>query len=1535
MTVLNGSPLLLREVAAASDDDYQIERSLRFQGTDDAHLTTVNLSHSGNTNQWTWSAWIKRTELTKGVIWGGGEGSDGHDRDGIFFQDDDTIIVYWRQGGTTQELLQTNRVFRDTSAWFHLVWSFDYTNTIQGDTKSKLWINGEQVTDWQHTFDNDVAKRINTVGNAFWLGKTPAGDAVDMLISDAYFVDGLVLNPAAFGKFNDQGAWVAKSFAIPAPNDGTTRSNTVTTGGASLKSATFAPSSGKATNLFNSDGIEYGAWTDGPDNSTAIVTWKPPSDITADCSIRIGLMKLEYVAGATFTINGVDLVDDLFTQTGVAMDGTSATSKWYTAPTRTITAADGITWAKYSSDKEIIVSAIEVDGVLLRDGITDVSTRNNLNDGRVWSDYWTATQGSTAFGYGFEESFDGSISSRTSGNNDSILKWVPPTTITAEKSIELYMYLKGALQGENDFKVNNVSKWTDAHNELGDYQVGWYDIGKTIDATNGIQIGQDSSNDNTCFFYAMRVDGHILIDSTLDNTHNLKFGNTTKRYLGYSEVLNTCTGAQPMYGPGAEDEAKANLVFAMPGYDLNDHSATIKGSGTNKTVTASGNAQVSTDKAKFYGSSIKLDGTGDYLEVADHADFALGSGDFCMECWANWVDASLSGSAQWLFGVFKTSSGQNAWGLRTEADGTLNLYLSNDGGESVTVVGAGLSTTGVIDTVWHHIAAVRNSNTITIYVDGKSVASSSYSAALHDSDQPLLIGRQGHTSTYTQYMNGFIQDIRIYKGAAKYTAAFTPPARTMDHAVHSLVEAGGTEFEFTNLDSNTYKTNIQNASKSGLVVKDKLSSTGAPPSSGDRGQWLVYQNSGTASPITVTYNPPIPTTSEFSIYGGSYNDSSTAWTATVTYTDGTTASNSGSSGSGNWWDRSSFSTSGKSVKSAAVGAVSYANFMGVSADNSNNVVTHVGGQHIDSLVDSPTPYGTESNPTLGGELRGNYPTLNPLAGSLSDILNQGNLGFTNPNSNHKCANATFAFPKTGKYYLEFRAPNSNPTNGSSGVGITNRARGWSGYPGTTAETYWIYSQSDAWYHYPGQDDGNIPGVGDFGDPGKTWQFAIDMDNQKIFIGDGSKWYRKGSGGNTKEDDGNPVTGANPTLSGFSSADEWFFFVEAYDVVLQFNFGQRAFTYTAPTGYKCLCSNNLPDTFSGEAAATVNNPSKFFDVKTYTGTGVDDTDVKGLSFQPDMVWLKRRNAVGVHGLWDVIRGTNILDPSTDSADTAYGTPPAGGYISQFNSDGWRFKNGSTNNTYTHVDGGTYVSMAWDAGTAASGANEAGSLNISSGNQWVNQTAGFSITKYTGPGSGDFTFGHGLNAVPQFLMVKQLDSAGGWICQHKSITLGTGRIVLNTTQTSASNHADIYWNSTAPTNSLITIGDNSNVYDDGGTFICYAWAEIPGYSSFGTYEGNASTDGPFVYTGFLPRFIMMKGIDNERDWVMMDTERDADNVNNFKLYPNGSYIESDSTAGQIDVLSNGFKLRGTHVMNNGSETYIYCAWADQPFKISRAQ
>ena len=358
-------PLLLRRAAAAGDDVYEIKNSLRFNRADTPYL--YKSQTKGDRRQWTWSGWIKKTDLTNSqTLFQGRAGNGVQAAKSLEIQilsGTQLYISFCESGGTTIQWSAENQAFyRDPGAWQHWVIVLDTPNAVANE-RCRVYVNGKKVEAWgtRNTITKSFEYAINESGSHHAIGAHFSGDNVtahfDGYFSDIHFLDGLCLSPAAFGSFDSTGVWNAKAFAIPTPNDGTTWSSTVTTGGASLYDTAFSPGSGKATNLFNSDGIEYGTWagaSSGIDNATGIVTWKPPEDITADSQIRIGFIKIKYTAKGTFTINGKDLLTDMFTQTGVGMSGTNGVSKWCNAPSRTITAADGITWAKYDNNNAVV-----------------------------------------------------------------------------------------------------------------------------------------------------------------------------------------------------------------------------------------------------------------------------------------------------------------------------------------------------------------------------------------------------------------------------------------------------------------------------------------------------------------------------------------------------------------------------------------------------------------------------------------------------------------------------------------------------------------------------------------------------------------------------------------------------------------------------------------------------------------------------------------------------------------------------------------------------------------------------------------------------------------------------------------------------------------------------------------------------------------------------------------------------------------------------------------------------------------------------
>jgi hypothetical protein len=337
-----------------------------------------------------------------------------------------------------------------------------------------------------------------------------------------------------------------------------------------------------------------------------------------------------------------------------------------------------------------------------------------------------------------------------------------------------------------------------------------------------------------------------------------------------------------------------------------------------------------------------------------------------------------------------------------------------------------------------------------------------------------------------------------------------------------------------------------------------------------------------------------------------------------------------------------------------------------------------------------------------------------------------------------------------------------------------------------------------------------------------------------------------------------------------------------------------------------------------AYTTINKPSLYFNTALYTGNGSTQT-VTGVGFQPDFTWLKERSAAGNHKLADVIRGTTkyLSSNLTDAEDTT------GSGIQSWNSDGFSLSNATDIND----NGTTYASWNWKANGVGS-ANTAGTISSTVS---ANTTAGFSIVSYTGNGSSSATVGHGLGVAPSMIILKAragTNAANNWFIYHKN--LSSNNNLMFTTAAQAGTGTFSSGVIATPTSSTIgfTAGSSVvNVNESGTTFVAYCFADVKGFSKFGSYTGNGSTDGTFVYTGFKPAMVIAKRTDSTGNWRIRDNKRSANNVITDVLYPNttGSTITEDDH----DFLSNGFKVRTTGPENNASGgTFIYMAFAESP-------
>jgi hypothetical protein len=556
------------------------------------------------------------------------------------------------------------------------------------------------------------------------------------------------------------------------------------------------------------------------------------------------------------------------------------------------------------------------------------------------------------------------------------------------------------------------------------------------------------------------------------------------------------------------------------------------------------------------------------------------------------------------------------------------------------------------------------------------------------------------------------------------------------------------------------------------------------------------------------------------------------------------------------------------------------------------------GANNDSLVDTPTSYGTDTG--VGAEVRGNYATLNAL--DTANTLSNGNLQLNNPSTGFKGTRGTVGM-SSGKWYFEttFTAI-ASPTNTAPALYKPNSTLNTGGgsygnnyisiveYPANT-----LNITLDGWSSTAYSQAGSLP-------VGTIVGIAFDADSGKIWFSTNGTWLNSG----------NPAAGTGAVYSSIP-AGTYFFGGYAYSTSdqLDFNFGQRAFAYTAPSGFKALVDTNLP-------APTIALSNTAFDTKLYTGNGGTQT-ISGLGFSPDFVWLKGRSVAYSHQLYDQVRGAGkLLNSNLTNAESTVTDN-----LTAFTSTGFTLGNDAG----TNQSSATYVGWAWDAGTTTV-SNSVGSITAS---LRANASSGFSIVGYTGTGSSG-TLGHGLNVKPQLIIVKSRTQARDWLVYHASYG-ATQYMTLNGTGAAAATTSA--WNNTEPTSTVFTIGNAAEINTNGSTNIAYCFAPVSGYSSFGSYTGNGSTDGPLVYTGFRPRWLLTKSSSYADEWRIYDAVRLGYNAVATVLTPGDSQAEG-ATGYPIDLLSNGFKLRGAGgPINESGQTYIYACFAESPLQYSRAR
>ena len=551
------------------------------------------------------------------------------------------------------------------------------------------------------------------------------------------------------------------------------------------------------------------------------------------------------------------------------------------------------------------------------------------------------------------------------------------------------------------------------------------------------------------------------------------------------------------------------------------------------------------------------------------------------------------------------------------------------------------------------------------------------------------------------------------------------------------------------------------------------------------------------------------------------------------------------------------------------------------------------GEGNDSLEDTPT---------------NNFCTMNPLVPSPLVTWANGNLDLAGSSSTEYSQNNTSTFGvSSGKWYVEVKYTNDGTTNTYVGIcPISSSAT--TNMTGSVTDAAVIRMDNTLFI------EGSAPSSGTSISSGDIIGIALDMDNQKV-------WF---SVQNTYVLSGNPSTGANATFDGITAGETMSIAARPLNGTLNFNFGQRPFAYTPPTGFKTLESRNLPLT-----TPSIIRPQRHFDTILYTGNGSTGQSITSLEFQPDLIWFKSRSHARNHVMTDSVRGRSKgVYPDDTSAEF---TDDSNKGLVSFDPNG--FTVGEPQNASSHNNNGeSIVAWCWKAGGTAVTNNDGNNTSQVS----ANTEAGFSILTYTGNGTNNsnVTMGHGLGKTPGCVIIKNRSSSKEfvtWITgTGGSATDNQKNLQLNATATAGQNSDQFRYADSSIIAVRSTDSTNGKVNKNGDNYVAYVWADIPGYSKFGSYEGNGSTDGTYVHLGFRPAWVMWKNASASTVWIIFDAVRETYNFFDAQLRPNENSAENVAGASySMDFLSNGFKLRSSDSNFNGNgNTIVYMAFAEQP-------
>ena len=1511
----------------------------------------------GNRRTWTFSCWLKRNTLSAGTrqcIFSHGSTSNG---EGFLAFDTDDKIELGNDGHAN--FVDTDSVYRDTFGWYHIVWAADSTQS-SNDDRWKLYVNGILVPASDYgspsiTQNGDgYIQCYNAESMDIAIGERERGIQsgsddpypFDGQMCDVYFIDGQQLAPSNFG-FTDPltGEWRPKAYKDTANCDDATGANTILNTG----------SSGKV--------LTSGNRTDSTGGTSSV---KLPMNGSN--------------AGTTFT----DVTGKTATANGTAQTSTTK-SRFYGSS------------GKFDGNSDYISYSNSADFAF---GTGDFTVECWLNSARDTGTYQNIinTRGAAGVttGWTFSIESNGTIGFYSNGHQLTAAGLVVANTwhhIACTRNgsvIRMFVDGKQVSLGSCSQDFTNQSLTLGIHNDAaGD---GWYsgymqDVrlykGVCKYRSNFSPPGALKSTRYGTYGWHLPCDGSAPLGSD-QSGNNLNFrsinfagATTLNKATGALPILNTvCGGNHATVGVRTDADAPGQLVLAVPFAGIaTDVSQFLNGGTTGTPMTVTGATTNEDAWGNFYANTMYFDGTNDSLSIESDAQMDFGTADFTIEGWIYPTDITHERHLPIIQNGNSAANNYYDWRLYFNNHGygsSLIWFDAECGGDNPGVE----SKTAVNTYVWTHIAVTRQSGTFKIFVNGvlEDTDASSSNAIDTDRGSYIEMGFNDLGSSGDTFYKGYYQDFRIYKGVAKYKHDFIP-ASAFPHILHDspsghprTTELATTTKGSISVDSISDHIEVADHADLDMGGDDHciecwvypeiasqsnygcIMSKGAPyqlfyKQDAPDGLSLFVENSDGSGSGYAVYQNNIPANmSKRQWYHVAVTRSSDTWrvfvdgqikwsgTSDKDVKDTSTALSIGTYNAGTTYELGGFISNLRIVKGSAVytaafdppteplTAITNTKLLccqdyrsATAAAVTPSTITASGGTSVTSF----NPFDDDIN-IVQGEAS-NYATINDNEPWYNLTIARGALRVYSSSSDRH-VQANFRMPEWGKWYWEMKADTVNSA-GYLATGLYYRT-GSLGSPAiATAQGRYITASGNK-----GGAGGSSSSYGGGYDDGDWVSIAVDMDAGKIFAAINGRWCEAS----------NPVTGANAMYDDLRTAYDdmdWYPTCNNWQAgnVGFFNFGQRPFRYTPPRGYQPLSTNALgSQKNSANMEPGVPRSDNAFKLLNYSGTGSTQR-ITGAEFQPDLVMLKKYSG-GSDRAWqtyDSVRGATKMFHNNSNDDEQ--TQAAG--LTSFNRDGF------TVSTDDGVNGSTsspkYLGYCWKAGgskgtwniddVAYASAADAGLTNTTAAS--VSTKNGFAILKYAGQNT-NFTINHGLGRVPKFIITKKIDGNDNWVVHHGSLST-SNQLYVDLTNGAESN-SNIYHSD--PTSTAIPMGNWSN----GKNLMSYVWAEVPGLSKFGEYEGNDLDRGIFTNIGFRPELLIIKKSSAAENWCIM---HNATAMNDFATgcmcdhhmrWDNNSM---DNTPGgsppvAIDLLSNGFVHRDNSPQVNDGGTFVYMAWSKSP-------